>query len=84
MKVFNSIVQGLRWVQIFIAPVIICSIIALLTYENNKTIAIILLVIGIIGGVVMAELVRRKYGLETFFSGIYGTSVAKEKPKDKS
>jgi len=75
MKVFNSIVQGLRWVQIFIAPVIICSIIALLTYENNKTIAIILLVIGIIGGVVMAELVRRKYGLSNFFSRLYSTET---------
>jgi general stress protein CsbA len=75
MKVFNSIVQGLRWVQIFIAPVIICSIIALLTYENNKTIAIILLVIGIIGGVVMAELVRRKYGLSNFFSRLYSNET---------
>jgi general stress protein CsbA len=75
MKVFNSIVQGLRWVQIFIAHVIICSIIALLTYENNKTIAIILLVIGIIGGVVMAELVRRKYGLSNFFSRLYSNET---------
>ena len=75
MKVFKSIVQGLRWVQIFIAPVIICSIIALLTYENNKTIAIILLVIGIIGGVVMAELVRRKYGLSNFFSRLYSNET---------
>ena len=55
MKVFNFIVQGFRWFQIFIAPVIICGIIALFTYENNKTIAIILLVMGIIAGIGMAE-----------------------------
>jgi len=47
----------------------------LLTYENNKTIAIILLVIGIIGGVVMAELVRRKYGLSNFFSRLYSNET---------
>jgi len=79
MKVFNSIVQGFRWLQIFIAPVIICSIIALLTYENNKTIAIILLVTGIIGGIILAELVRRKYGLSNFFSRLY-SNEADNKP----
>ena len=79
MKVFNSIVQGLRWVQIFIAHVIICSIIALLTYENNKTIAIVLLVTGIIGGIGMAEFVRRKYGLGNFFSRLY-SNEADNKP----
>ena len=79
MKVFNSIVQGFRWLQIFIAPVIICSIIALLTYENNKTIAIILFVTGIIGGIGMAEFVRRKYGLGNFLSRLY-SNEADNKP----
>ena len=81
MKVFNFIVQGFRWLQIFIAPVIICGIIALLTYENNKTIAIMALVAGIIGGIVMAELVRRKYGISNFFSRLYSNEADKKPSK---
>ena len=79
MKVFNSIVEGFRWLQIFITPVIICGIIALLAYENNKTIALILLVTGITGGIGMAEFVRRKYGLSNFFSRLY-SNEADNKP----
>ena len=75
MKVFNSFVQVFRWLQIFIAPVIICGIIALFVYENNKTIAIILLMTGIIGGICMAEFVRRKYGLTNFFSRLYNNEA---------
>jgi len=75
MKVFNSFVQVFRWLQIFIAPMIICSIIALFTYENNKIIAIILLVTGIIGGIGMVEFVRRKYGLGNFFSRLYSNET---------
>ena len=81
MKVFNSIVEGFRWLQIFIAPVIICSIIALLTYENNKTIPIVLLVTGIIGGIGMAEFVRRRYGLGNFFSRLYSNEADKKSSK---
>ena len=81
MKVFNSIAQGFRWFQIFIAPVIICGIIGLLTYENNKTIAIILLVAGIIGGIGMAEFVGRRYGLGDFFSTLYSNEAGNKPSK---
>jgi hypothetical protein len=67
------------WLQIFIAPVIICGIIALFTYKNNKIIAIILLVTGVIGGIGMAEFIRRKYGLGNFFSRLY-SNEADNKP----
>ena len=79
MKVFNSFVQVFRWLQIFIAPVIICGMIALFTYENNKTIAIVFLVAGIIAGIGMAEFVRIKYGLSNFFSRLY-SNEADNKP----
>ena len=81
MKVFNSIIQVFRWLQIFISPVIIFGIIALFTYENNKTIAIFLLVTGIIIGISMAELVRRKYGLSNFFSRLYSNEADKKSSK---
>ena len=81
MKVFNSIVQSFRWLQIFIAPVIIFGIIVLFTYENNKTIAIILLASGFIAGIGMAEFVRRKYGLGNFFSRLYSNEADNKPPK---
>ena len=81
MKVFNSIVQGFRWLQIFIAPVIICGIIALFTYENSKTTSILLIVTSIIGGIGMAEFVRRKYGLGNFFSRLYSNEADKKPSK---
>ena len=81
MKIFNSIVQCFRWLQIFIAPVIICGMIALFTYENNKTISILLIVTGIIGGIGMAEFVRRKYGLSNFFSRLYNNEADKNSSK---
>jgi len=81
MKVFNSIIQGFRWLQIFIAPVIICGIIALFTYESNRIIALILLVTGIILGICMAEFVRRKYGLGNFFSRLYSNEADKKPSK---
>ena len=81
MKVFNSFVQVFRWLQIFIAPVIICGIIALFAYENNKIIAIILVVTGVIGGIGMAEFVRRKYGMGNFFSRLYSNEADNKPPK---
>ena len=81
MKVFNSVVHIFRWLQIFIAPVFICGIIALFTYEKNKVMAIILLVVGIAGGIGMAEFVRRKYGLSNFFSRLYSNEADKKSSK---
>ena len=81
MKVFNSFVQVFRWLQIFIAPVIICGMIALFTYESNKIIALILLVTGIILGICMAEFIRRKYGLSNFFSRLYSNEADKNPSK---
>jgi len=75
MKVFNFFVQVFRWLQIFIAPVFIFGIIALFAYENNKIIAVILLVTGILGGIGMAEFIRRKYGLSNFFSRLYSNET---------
>jgi len=81
MKIFNSIVQCFRWLQIFIAPVIICGIIALFTYERSKIIALIFLMTGIILGICMAEFVRRKYGLGNFFSRLYSNEADKKPSK---
>jgi len=59
------------WLQIFVVPVIICGIIALFTYSDNKFLSISLLILGIALGVFLAEFVRRKYGLDKFFARLY-------------
>ena len=59
------------WLQIFIAPVIICGIVALFTYSNNKFLSVSLLILGIALGAFLAEFVRRKYGLDKFFAKLY-------------
>jgi len=59
--------------------VIICGIITLFVYENNKIIAIILFATGIIGGIGMAEFVRRRYGFSNFFARLY-SNEADNKP----
>lgn len=59
------------WLQIFIVPVIILGLVALFTYSSNETLAIALLALGIIVGILFAEYVRRKYGLESFFARLY-------------
>ena len=86
MKIFEWLIRTLYWVQLFAAPVVLFALISLFVYSRteNKTVVIIFLSFGFVGGIFLAEFIRRKYGLETFFSGIYGTSIVKEKPKDKS
>ena len=69
------------WLQAFIAPVILCGLIALLI--DSIDFFIPLLVIGAIAGVILAEYIRRKIGLEIFFARIYGPNEMDEKLKKK-
>jgi uncharacterized membrane protein YeaQ/YmgE (transglycosylase-associated protein family) len=69
-------IKLLLWLQVFASPALLFAIIAFVIYsknENNKSIAIILLIIGGILGAFFAEWVRRKYGLENFFGQLYGS-----------
>jgi hypothetical protein len=52
-------------------PVIFSGIIVLLTGPSPKT-AIIVLIAGGAAGIVVAEYIRRKIGLDVFFGRIYG------------
>jgi len=42
-----------------------------------------LLIAGVITGILLAEFIRRKYGLSTFFSRIYGPNEMDKKWKKK-
>ncbi len=69
------------WLQAFAAPVILFGLIGL--WNNKIDFFIPLLIIGAIAGIVLAEYIRRKIGLEIFFARIYGPNEMDEKLKKK-
>jgi hypothetical protein len=80
------LVRIIYWLQAFAAPVILFGLIALWVYSKGEKYpvpAILLLAIGVVTGVVLAEYIRRKIGLETFFSGISDSRAIDEKLKEK-
>lgn len=75
------LVQIVFWLQAFISPVILLSLVGLLIRSEKAVIA--LLIIGAVAGVVTAEYIRRNIGLDTFFGRIYGPNEMDEKLKKK-
>lgn len=59
------------WLQIFIAPVILFGMIGLIA--GSERLFLFLVAAGSVIGIVLAELVRRKYGLENFFGKLYNS-----------
>ena len=68
------------WLQAFIAPVLLGGFIGLAVGSVRLT--IILLIVGAIAGIIIAEYIRRKIGLSTFFGSLYGSSEKLKKKKD--
>ena len=69
-------IRLLFWLRAFAAPLLMFGLLAFVAYskgQHNKGLAIFLLALGVIAGTGLAEWIRRKYGLETFFSKIYGS-----------
>jgi hypothetical protein len=74
-------VRILFWLQAFAAPVILFGLIGL--WIDSIDVLIVLLTIGAVSGIIVAEYIRRKIGLETFFARIYGPNEMDEKLKKK-
>ena len=72
MKIFERFVRTLYWLQVVAAPVLLFGLISLIVYSKteNKIVAIILFSLGVLGGILLAEFIRRKYGLEKFFANL--------------
>ena len=70
-------VRILFWLQAFAAPVILFSLIGLRI--DSYDIMIVLLIVGVVSGIILAEYIRRKIGLEIFFARIYGPNEMDEK-----
>ena len=81
MRLFDSLISLMYWLQVFATPALLSGIAALFTWSNNRTIGIALLCIGVIGGIILAEFVRRKYGLANFFSQLYSNELEKKSTK---
>jgi len=83
MKIFERFVRILYWLQVFAAPVVLFGLISLLFYSKteNKIVAIIFLSVGFLGGIFLAEFIRRKYGLEKFFANLFGSTEIKDRPR---
>ena len=76
MRLFNFFIQIMYWLQAFASPFLVSAVIAFIIYtknETNKIIAIAVLFIGVLAGILLAEYIRKKYGLSTFFSWLYGS-----------
>jgi hypothetical protein len=69
------------WLQAFAAPVILCGVIGFLI--GSMKLFVPLLIVGGVAGIVLAEYIRRKFGLETFFGRIYGPNEMDQKLKKK-
>lgn len=85
IRLVKFIIQLVFWIQAFAGPVLVMGLVALFVYskgENFRTLAIVIQVIGIVTGVVVAEIIRRKYGLDNFFGNIRGSSPLYKRSKE--
>ena len=81
MSILKWLIRIIFWLQAFVAPVILMTLVALAIGKGSFFIP--LLIIGGVAGIVLAEYIRRKFGLETFFARIYSQNVMDEKLKKK-
>ena len=87
IKVVTWLIRVLFWLQAFVAPLLVFGLLSFIVYrkgEHNKALAIVLLVLGAMAGTIHAEWIRRKYGLATFFSKIYGSPELDESGKKEN
>lgn len=81
MNILKWLIRIIFWFQAFVVPLIICGLIGLLI--GVMKLFVPLLIIGGVLGFVIAEYIRRKIGLETFFARIYGPNEMDKKLKKK-
>ncbi|MEO5942468.1 MAG: hypothetical protein ABIP30_15965, partial [Ferruginibacter sp.] len=91
MKVFMFFINAIQWLSIFIVPAGILGVVGLWYYVDSSTnllLSIILWVVGVTLGIFLAEVIRRRYGLDNFFGrrlatpDIDGGNVLDEKRED--
>jgi hypothetical protein len=74
MKAFMFFINLIFWLWLFIIPAGGFGLLGYLLYQKSNDNLLYVILIGIVGvvlGVALAEYVRRKLGLSTFFGSIY-------------
>jgi len=76
MKFFMFFINAIFWLWLFIIPTGVLGFLALWLYlksKNDLPFSIIIGLVGIVGGVKLAEYVRKKFGLSNFFGRLIAT-----------
>jgi uncharacterized membrane protein YeaQ/YmgE (transglycosylase-associated protein family) len=76
MKVLQFFVNAIYWLWLFIVPTGILGFLAIWLYFKSSDNLVFSIIIGSIGttlGVVFAEYIRKKYGLDNFFGRLIAT-----------
>jgi hypothetical protein len=75
-RLFDTLVELVFWLQIFIAPVGIGGIVSVVIYASNKNLlwlSMVIFLCSIVIGVIYAERVRKKHGASRYASKILAT-----------
>jgi len=75
-KFFSLFIKTVFWIQLFISPIGIGSLIALFVYLGNPQLlwlSITIVVVSIVIGIVYAERVRKKHGTSRYAAKIIST-----------
>jgi hypothetical protein len=75
------LVNLIYWLHAFFAPVIGMGLIGLWISDSVRMF-IIMLIIGGLAGIILAEYIRRKIGLSVFFARIYGPNKMDKQKED--
>ena len=81
IKGLKILISVLFWLQAFTSPVILFAVIWFFT-DSEKLFMPFMIAGGVIG-IIVAEYIRRKIGLDVFFARIYGPNEMDEKLKKK-
>ena len=82
MRILKFFIGLVFWLWLFIIPTGMMGLLGFLLYKksvDNLLYFIFLSAFGIIAGVVLAEHIRKKYGLDYFFSRVIATPELDEK-----
>jgi hypothetical protein len=74
LRILRNIIEGLFWFIIFLSPFLAGAIIAVVLYlYHYNAIGIVVISIGAISGVILAEKIRKKYGCSTYMGRLLAT-----------
>jgi hypothetical protein len=83
LKVVEFLVEAGFWLMAFASPMLVSIIASALIYSSNKSVSIIILIVGVITGIAFAEWVRRKHGCSNYFAKLIASPDINE-TKDNS